>query len=356
MNYENLYNNLMDSDLTSYLKTEEGQKEAIEAFGQSYENVIEFGDQKSPWHQYPLLEHITRVADNIEERDVELKIAGALHDIGKAAKERVIGEDGIEKEEYTNCKPMLYNNMPWLNTFPGHAYKSEELSREILDNLYEAGWDFDKDKTLAYIKYHDSFMQVKDPNNIEKVAEAIQKINDDYEKTTGKELSEDFYHNLIKIMIADVQAQAPEQIWKDKDGNVIPEKTGDGGKVFEQRYRQLDANLDKVFEYLRENELKVKCNNNPEYSGLSTLKRWMNTEYNPKQNYRWQSEKVIKETENEEIKNIFEVAQNINSKESYDALKDKIKEFDDKKPIQERLDEVKQNIEEELNKEQTQER
>lgn len=82
----------------------------------------------------------------------------------------------------------------------------------------------------------------------------------------------------------------------------------------------------------------------------------MNTEYNPKQNYRWQSEKVIKETENEEIKNIFEVAQNVNSKESYDALKDKIKEFDDKKPIQERLDEVKQNIEEELNKEQTQER
>ncbi len=123
-------------------------------------------DQKSDWHIYDVWKH-TEVALSYSNYDFEERLALLLHDIGK---------------------PFSYQDDGEVRHFKGHAEKSAEISKEILERLkYDT---YTINRILFLIKNHSTIINL---NNID-----------------GTNI--DLYQKLLNIQYCDTRAYNPEKI------------------------------------------------------------------------------------------------------------------------------------------------
>lgn len=135
-------------------------------------------DQRNHHHCYDVWEHIARTVGHIAPQNV-LRMTMLLHDLGKPAC-MTVDEDGV-------------------GHFKGHADKSCELSRDILERLR-----FDRDSSeriLALVKWHDV--------PIEPTERAMRRV---LNKMTLEGTQE-----LLQVKRADNLAQAPAYLGRQKE-------------------------------------------------------------------------------------------------------------------------------------------
>lgn len=125
--------------------------------------------QKHPHHIYDVWEHTLKALKNSEE-DLEVRLALLLHDIGKPHS-YIEGEDGVRH-------------------FPGHAEKSEEISRKVLTRLEYN--EEEVNRICFLIANHDTIIDVNNVNLENK----------------------DLMKKLLHIQYCDAKAHAPEHIEK----------------------------------------------------------------------------------------------------------------------------------------------
>ena len=125
-------------------------------------------EHKHPHHNLDVWEHTLVVMDNLkDEDDLELKMAGLLHDIGK---------------------PFSYQDGE-VRHFHGHPEVSNKMSLEILKRL---GYEERIIKDVSYLVLkHDTPI---DPNNLDNSYEMVKK--------------------LLKLQYADAKAHCPDKVKK----------------------------------------------------------------------------------------------------------------------------------------------
>ena len=135
-------------------------------------------DQRNHHHCYDVWEHIARSVGYIAPENV-LRMTMLLHDLGKPAC-MTVDEDGV-------------------GHFKGHADKSCELSRDILERLR-----FDRDSTeriLALVKWHDA--------PIEPTERAMHRVLN--------KMTLEGTQKLLQVKRADNLAQAPAYLGRQKE-------------------------------------------------------------------------------------------------------------------------------------------
>lgn len=129
-------------------------------------NMIGF-EHKHPHHHLDVWQHTLEVVRNLETTDVELNMAGVLHDIGK---------------------PFSYQDED-VRHFHGHPKVSCEMTKQILARL---GYNREFIKRVSYlVETHDT---VIDPNNLDNSLVMVQKR--------------------LKLQYADARAHHPDKISK----------------------------------------------------------------------------------------------------------------------------------------------
>lgn len=127
-------------------------------------------EQKHPHHNLDVWEHTKKVIDGLKNADLETKMAGLLHDIGK---------------------PFSYQDEE-IRHFHGHAKESFRMSKEILKRLE---YDDDFIENVGYlVSMHDTII---DPNNLNNSIEMTKK--------------------LLQLQYADSKAHHPDKIKKRID-------------------------------------------------------------------------------------------------------------------------------------------
>ena len=128
-------------------------------------------EHKHPHHNLDVWKHTLKVLENLkDEKDLELKMAGLLHDIGKP--------HSFQDEEVRH--------------FHGHPEVSNKMSIEILNSL---GYDKDFINNVCYLVLkHDT---VIDPSNLDNSYKMIKK--------------------LLKLQYADARAHHPDKVKKRVD-------------------------------------------------------------------------------------------------------------------------------------------
>lgn len=105
-------------------------------------------EHKHPHHHLDVWEHTLEVLKNLNSKDIELNMAGLLHDIGK---------------------PFSYQDEE-VRHFHGHPEISCKMAQQILTRL---GYDAEFVKRVSYlVETHDT---VIDPSNLDNSYEMIQK-------------------------------------------------------------------------------------------------------------------------------------------------------------------------------------
>ena len=124
-------------------------------------------EHRHPHHHLDVWEHTLKVVENIQVNDLEIIIAGLLHDIGK---------------------PFSYQDDE-VRHFKGHPQVSAKISQNILRRL---GY---RDKFVEHVEYlvrtHDTII---DPQNLDNSYEMIEKR--------------------LELQYADAKAHAPETVEK----------------------------------------------------------------------------------------------------------------------------------------------
>ena len=132
----------MDSKLDEILITgsvEENQKYVLEKIPE-LTNLIGF-EHKHPHHHLDVWEHTLEVIKNIKTPDLETRMAGLLHDIGK---------------------PFSYQDEE-VRHFHGHPQVSAQMAKEILARLKYSS-EFIKDVTYL-VKTHDTIIDIEHLDN-----------------------------------------------------------------------------------------------------------------------------------------------------------------------------------------------
>lgn len=124
-------------------------------------------EHRHPYHNLDVWNHTLAVVAGIETTDLETKMAGFLHDIGK---------------------PFSYQDEE-VRHFHGHPEVSSKMAEQILTRL---GYDEEFIKNVCYlVRTHDTII---DPNNLDNSYEMIMKR--------------------IQIQYADAKAHAPDKVEK----------------------------------------------------------------------------------------------------------------------------------------------
>lgn len=124
-------------------------------------------EHKHPYHHLDVWNHTLAVVSGIETTDLETKMAGFLHDIGK---------------------PFSYQDEE-VRHFHGHPEVSCKMAEQILTRL---GYDDDFVTNVCYlVRTHDTII---DPNNLDNTYEMVMKR--------------------IQIQYADAKAHAPDKVEK----------------------------------------------------------------------------------------------------------------------------------------------
>ena len=176
------------------------KEELKEMLGKEFSDMKDF-NQNNPHHCYDLLTHSIEVVCGLFDTDLPkekvylLKVAALFHDIGKPVV-------AFEKQGRT--------------VFYGHAAKSVEIARPILEALA-----FNKEETdtiLFYIRHHDDFISFKfentsDNKSIQIISkESVKKLIDNTIEKARKKgdyipTYEDYKH-LMHLCYADASAQS----------------------------------------------------------------------------------------------------------------------------------------------------
>lgn len=129
-------------------------------------NMIGF-EHRHPHHHLDVWQHTLLVMKNLDTKDLELNMAGLLHDIGK---------------------PFSYQDEE-VRHFHGHPEISFEMAKQILTRL-----GYDKafiDRVSYLVKTHDTII---DPNNLDNKFELVQKR--------------------LRLQYADAKAHNPDKVGK----------------------------------------------------------------------------------------------------------------------------------------------
>ena len=127
-------------------------------------------EHKHPHHNLDVWQHTLKVIENLDTNDLELNMAGLLHDIGK---------------------PFAYQDEE-VRHFHGHPEVSAVMTKEILERL-----EFDEnfiEKITYLVRTHDTIIN---PNSLDNSYELIQKR--------------------LKLQYADARAHHPDKIQKRID-------------------------------------------------------------------------------------------------------------------------------------------
>jgi tRNA nucleotidyltransferase (CCA-adding enzyme) len=132
--------------------------------------MVDF-DQMHPHHNLDVWEHTLKVLDDLKDEDLELKIAGLFHDIGK---------------------PFSYQQDGEIRHFKGHPEYSTRITRNVLNRL---GYEQDTIKNVCYlVKSHDTVIDV---NNLDNNLELVKKR--------------------LRLQYADARAHTPSTVQKRID-------------------------------------------------------------------------------------------------------------------------------------------
>lgn len=124
-------------------------------------------EHRHPYHHLDVWNHTLAVVSGIESTDLEIKMAGLLHDIGK---------------------PFSYQDEE-VRHFHGHPEVSCKMAEKILTRL---GYDDEFVRNVCYlVRTHDTII---DPNNLDNTYEMVMKR--------------------IQIQYADAKAHAPDKVEK----------------------------------------------------------------------------------------------------------------------------------------------
>lgn len=135
-------------------------------------------EQKNRYHQYTVYDHIAHAVGNYTGDDLAVKVALLLHDIGK---------------------PQCYTEEDGIGHFYGHAAAGRDIACSVLDRLR-----FDnltKSQVLDLVYYHDM-------DTISTQKSIRRWLN---------RIGEERFSQLIKVRIADIEAQAPNDRKKRVD-------------------------------------------------------------------------------------------------------------------------------------------
>ena len=188
--------------------------------------------QNNPHHCYDLYEHSLKTMElsdlwlpHISYPDPNVLIAALLHDV---------------------AKPMCAKEKNGRTVFYGHAEKSSEVAKNILNEYGNRRYFDDEEKATicAYIKHHDDFINFKMPGectnpkwhkeiNDKNTWDYIQSLDEPMLATTYDKLI--FTNNLLMLARADAGAQA-EHVIID-------------GKEVDSRERKI-ARIDNIRKYL----------------------------------------------------------------------------------------------------------
>ena len=147
-------------------KAIKGNLEYITEIIPEIKNMIGF-EHKHPHHNLDVWEHTLKVVEELEDADLETRMAALLHDIGK---------------------PFSYQDEE-VRHFHGHPEVSKDMTEKILKRL---GYDDKFIKDVCYlVEIHDNII---DPNNLDNTDEMIDKR--------------------LKLQYADAKAHSPDKVAK----------------------------------------------------------------------------------------------------------------------------------------------
>lgn len=162
-NVEDLKKMMEEQDVATLL---DKNIEYLTKFIPEIKNMIGF-EHKHPHHHLDVWQHTLEVIRNLNSTDIELNMAGLLHDIGK---------------------PFSYQDEE-VRHFHGHPEVSYEMTKQILSRL---NYDEEFIGRVAYlVRKHDTPIDV---NNLDNTYEMIQK--------------------LLKLQYADAKAHHPDKVGK----------------------------------------------------------------------------------------------------------------------------------------------
>lgn len=128
-------------------------------------------EQNNRYHEYTVYDHISHAVSNYRGRDISIKVALLLHDIGK---------------------PLCYTEDVNGGHFYGHAVPGREIAETVMNRMH-----FDnktKDEALELVLYHDAVIEP----NAKVVRRWLNKVG------------ENRFEQLLKIRMADILAHAKD--------------------------------------------------------------------------------------------------------------------------------------------------
>ena len=164
MDFENIRNKLQEILLSNSLRD---NQDIVFKYIPELKNMVGF-EHRHPHHHLDVWEHTLAVLENLnDENDIELKMAGLLHDIGK---------------------PFSYQDEE-VRHFHGHSEVSKEMSIIILNRL---GYNQKFINNVSYLVLkHDTPIE---PENLDNSYEMVKK--------------------LLKLQYADAKSHHPDKILK----------------------------------------------------------------------------------------------------------------------------------------------
>lgn len=152
--------------------------------------MVDF-DQMHPHHDLDVWNHTLKVLDDLKDEDLELKIAGLFHDIGK---------------------PFSYEQDGEIRHFKGHPEYSTRIAKSVLSRL---GYEQDTIKNVCYlVKTHDTPIDVNHlDNNIELVNKRLRLQYADARAHTPSTVQKriDFLDDIKEKLVEKVSEKEQEQ-------------------------------------------------------------------------------------------------------------------------------------------------